>query len=54
MTPSLLLWRTPDGLGPEFSKGGFVVQLLWEGGGAKAGADVFRRDLSSKIIWEGF
>ena len=40
-----------DGPGPEFSKGGFVVQLLWEAGGAKAGSDVFRRDLSSKIIW---
>ena len=29
------------------------MQLLWEGGGAKARADVFRRDLSSKIIWGG-
>ena len=50
-TPSPLLWRTPNGSGPEFSKGGFVVQLLWEGAGAKARADVFRRDLSSEIIW---
>ena len=29
------------------------MQLLWEGGGAKARADVFRRDLSSKINMGG-
>ena len=36
-TPSPLLWHgaPPNGHGPEFSKGGFVVQLLWEGGGVK-------------------
>ena len=40
-------------LGRNFLRRGFVVQLLWEGGGAKARADVFRRDLSSKKIRGG-